>query len=56
MQEKLTIARPYALAAYGFAAESNDVPAWSAMLNGLAEAVVHPDLQPLIDHPRVTNE
>lgn len=55
MQEKLTIARPYALAAYGFAAESNDIPAWSAMLNGLAEAVVHPDLQPLIDHPRVTN-
>jgi F-type H+-transporting ATPase subunit delta len=55
MQEKLTIARPYALAAYGFAAENNDVPAWSAMLNGLAEAVVHPDLEPLIDHTRVTS-
>ena len=56
MQEKLTIARPYAHAAYGFAAEHGDVPAWSAMLNGLAQAVVHPDLEPLIAHPRVTNE
>jgi len=55
MQEKLTIARPYAHAAYGFAAENNDVPAWSAMLSGLAEAVVHPDLEPLIAHPRVTS-
>jgi F-type H+-transporting ATPase subunit delta len=56
MQEKLTIARPYAHAAYSYAAESNDVPEWSAMLNALAEAVVHPDLQPLISDPRVSEE
>ena len=56
MQEKLTIARPYAHAAYGFAAENNDVQAWSVMLNAMAEAVVHPDLEPLIDHPRVSSK
>lgn len=54
MQEKLTIARPYALAAYGYAAEANDVAAWSTMLGALADAVEHPDLRPLIDHPKVS--
>jgi F-type H+-transporting ATPase subunit delta len=56
MQEKLTIARPYAMAAFGFADEAGDVAAWSAMLDALANVVVHPDLMPLIDHPRVSNE
>jgi F-type H+-transporting ATPase subunit delta len=55
MQEKLTIARPYALAAFGYAREANDVPAWSAMLGALAAAVSHPDLKPLIRHPRVSD-
>jgi len=56
MQEKLTIARPYASAAYGYAEDTGDVPAWSAMLDSLAGAVSHPDLKPLIKHPRVSND
>jgi len=56
MQEKLTIARPYAVAAFDFAEDANDVAAWSAMLDALANAVVHPDLMPLIKHPRVSDD
>ena len=56
MREKLTIARPYALAAFAYAQGANDIPAWSAMLNALGEAVTHTDLQPLIGHPRVSDE
>ena len=56
MQEKITIARPYAMAAFSFAEETNDVAAWSTMLDALANAVVHPDLMPLIKHPRVSDE
>ena len=54
MQEKLTIARPYASAAFSFAEEAGDVSAWSAMLDVLASAVAHPDLMLLISHPRIT--
>ena len=55
MQEKLTIARPYAMAAFGFAEDAGDVAAWSTMLDALASAVVHPDLVPLITHPRISS-
>lgn len=55
MQEKLTIARPYAMAAFGFAEGAGDVAAWSTMLEALTRAVVHPDLMPLIKHPRVSS-
>jgi len=55
MQEKLTIARPYAMAAFGFAEAAGDVAAWSIMLEALASVVSHPDLMPLIKHPRVTS-
>lgn len=55
MQEKLTIARPYAMAAFGFAEDAGDVVAWSAMLEALASAVVHPDLMSLITHPRISS-
>ena len=54
MQENLTIARPYALAAFGSATEANDIAAWSTMLAALANATMHPELAPLIKHPRVT--
>ncbi len=55
MQEKLTIARPYAMAAFGFAEDAGDVAAWSSMLDALASAVSHPDLMPLISHPRISS-
>ena len=42
MQEKLTIARPYAAAAFDYASEHNDVDGWAAMLTRLADAVTDP--------------
>ncbi|MGR8949507.1 MAG: F0F1 ATP synthase subunit delta [Gammaproteobacteria bacterium] len=53
MQEKLTIARPYASAAYAYARDSQQVAQWSEMLSGLAAVVQHPEMQPLIGHPKV---
>lgn len=53
MQEKLTIARPYASAAYAYAQQSQQVTEWSEMLSSLAQVVEHPDMRPLIGHPRV---
>lgn len=53
MQEKLTIARPYASAAFAYAKEQGQVNEWAAMLTALAEVVSHADMQPLIGHPKV---
>jgi F-type H+-transporting ATPase subunit delta len=54
MQEKLTIARPYASAAFRYAEEKGEIEDWSTMLNALATAVTDPDLARLIGHPKVT--
>jgi F-type H+-transporting ATPase subunit delta len=56
MQEKLTIARPYALAAFDYAREAGEVTAWSEMLAKLRIVVEKADLRALISHPRVTRE
>ena len=55
MQEKLTIARPYAAAAFAYAVEHGEVPAWSATLQTLATAVSDPALAGFIGHPKVSN-
>ena len=54
MQEKLTIARPYAAAAFRYAVEKGRVDDWSLMLEALATAVSDPDLSRLIGHPKIT--
>jgi F-type H+-transporting ATPase subunit delta len=54
MQENLTIARPYALAAFGFSVDETDQSAWSTMLESLANATSHRDMQPLLTHPKIT--
>ena len=56
MQEKLTIARPYASAAFSYAGEAGEGAAWSVMLGTLRMAIEDPDLRGLISHPRVTPE
>lgn len=56
MQEKLTIARPYAAAAFRYAVEQGRVDDWSVMLEALAIAVSDPDLSQLIGHPKITGE
>lgn len=53
MQEKLTIARPYASAAFAYAKEHGQIDEWASTLGALAESVNHPEMQPLIGHPKV---
>ena len=54
MQEKLTIARPYAAAAFAYAVEHGEVAAWSDTLQVLATAVTDPNLAGFIGHPKVS--
>jgi len=54
MQEKLTIARPYAAAAFAYAAEHGEIEAWSSLLDALAMVVTDPALAGYIDHPKVS--
>lgn len=56
MQEKLTIARPYAAAAFDFAEQASDIDGWSTMLSALALAVTDPQLAGFIGHPNVSDE
>ena len=55
MQEKLTIARPYAAAAFAYAVEHGEVAVWSDTLQVLARAVTDPNLAGFIGHPKVSN-
>jgi F-type H+-transporting ATPase subunit delta len=54
MQEKLTIARPYAAAAYAYAEEHGELDAWSVLLEALALTVSDPALAVFIGHPKVS--
>lgn len=56
MQEKLTIARPYASAAFNYAEENGQIDDWSTMLSALAGAVSNPGLARLIGHPKITGD
>ena len=56
MQETLTIARPYAAAAFEHAQNNSDVDDWSEMLNALALAVNDENLAVFIGHPKVSDE
>ena len=55
MQEKLTIARPYAAAAFAYASEHGEVDFWATALSALAIAVSDQSLSRFIRHPRVSN-
>ena len=55
MQEKLTIARPYAAAAFEFASENGVVEQWSELLQGLSSVVEHESFAPLIGHPKLAS-
>ena len=55
MQENLTIARPYAAAAFQYAGEHDAVDQWSDMLNALSIAVADEALTLLIGHPKVSD-
>jgi len=53
MSEAITTARPYAQAAFDEAQKLSDLKGWSEMLQSLAEAVLHPELNSVISSPRV---
>ncbi len=54
MQDRLTIARPYTEAAFEYARENGVTEDWAKFLLGLLETVQHPDLGPLIGHPKIS--
>jgi F-type H+-transporting ATPase subunit delta len=54
MSEAITIARPYAQAAFEEARKLNALQAWSDALTALAEAVFHPEVNAIIGNPKVS--
>ncbi|OGT17433.1 MAG: ATP synthase F1 subunit delta [Gallionellales bacterium RIFOXYB12_FULL_54_9] len=53
MSEAITTARPYAQAAFDAAQKLADLKGWSEAILSLAEAVNHPEVQAIINSPRV---
>lgn len=53
MSEAITIARPYAQAAFEEAQKLADLKGWSEVLLSLAEAVCHPEVRAVVTSPRV---
>ncbi len=53
MAEMLTIARPYAEAAFKFARDAQALPAWSAALGRLASVLATDAARDLVGHPGV---
>ena len=56
MAESLTIARPYAQAAFLFASQHHTLQDWSAMLELLAAIAADPAVEELLDNPRLTEK
>jgi F-type H+-transporting ATPase subunit delta len=56
MAESLTIARPYAQAAFQFASQHHTLKDWSEMLQLLAAVAADPDMADTIDNPQLTEK
>ncbi|MCG2634869.1 MAG: F0F1 ATP synthase subunit delta [Gammaproteobacteria bacterium] len=56
MAELISIARPYAKAAFQFASGQGQVDTWSRMLGSAAELAQNPDVQNCINDPRIGQE
>ena len=56
MAEKITIARPYANAAFKVAQAQGNYDEWSRFLNAFAKFAEDPEVQLLIDDPRYTSK
>lgn len=54
MAEKMTLARPYAKAAFQYALTNSDLDSWSAMLANAAEMVRDPNVKRIITNPTLT--
>lgn len=53
MAEKITVARPYAKAAFEFAREHNSFAVWSALLDTGATVVADERVAPLLSNPKI---
>jgi F-type H+-transporting ATPase subunit delta len=53
MSEAITIARPYAQAAFEEAQKLKDLKGWSAVLVSLAEVICNPEVRAVVSSPRV---
>ena len=53
MAENVTLARPYAEAAYQLALAGDALEAWADALGRMAEVAAHPDMRTCIDNPRL---
>jgi len=53
MSEAITIARPYAQAAFEEAQKLSDLKGWAEALRSLAEAVCYPEVRAVVASPRV---
>src|SRR5437899_4409781 len=51
-----TIARPYAVAAFGFAVDKNALSAWETMLDAASLLTQDPSVQQLLMSPNVTSQ
>ncbi len=54
MSELITAARPYARAAFEFARDNDVVSAWSGQIEHMAALAALPEMQQVIDNPRLT--
>ena len=54
MAEAISVARPYAIAAFDEASKLGELKSWSGMLLSAADAVVDPQVRALITSPRVS--
>lgn len=56
MSQAITLARPYARAAFQLAQAAGKLPAWSNLLGFAAQVAAHPDVQALVGHPNVDDQ
>ncbi len=54
MAEQITVARPYAEAAFALAREQNALPAWSEMLKLTASVADDPHMRAALDNPKLS--
>ena len=55
MSEQITIARPYAEAAFSLARKQNALPRWSEMLGVLSKVASDPTVHAALDNPKLDN-
>ena len=56
MAETVTIARPYAEAAFGAADAGGALAKWAQALDAMAHVAAHPEMRAAIGNPRLTDE